>query len=90
MKLIMKLRCILRGLSMWLSCGEYIPHVYKSSYEKAIIISTDTSFRVSKNYIHSDKETVHKNACLIRSKCIYCGKESQSWYSNYNEFMEAQ
>ena len=88
MKLVNKLRCILQGLEMWFRCGEYIPHIFECSYEKAIIISTDTGFRVSTNYIHSDKETVHKDACLIKGKCIYCGKENLGWYANYNEWME--
>jgi len=87
MKIINKLKCVFQGLKMWVRCGEYIPHIYKDTYEKAIIISSDTGFRVSTNFIHSGAETVHKDACLIRSKCIYCGKESLGWYSNYDEWM---
>lgn len=59
--------------------GIWIPHVFKDTYEKAIIIATDHSFRVSQDYQHLPGETVHKDAYLIRSRCIYCGKEELSW-----------
>ncbi len=60
--------------------GIWVPHVYEDvSEEAAVIIATDRGFRVSRDYVHAPGETVYPEATLIRSKCIYCGKEELSW-----------
>lgn len=71
--------CIAKAVRDFFRHGVWIPHVYRDTYEKAIIIATDHNFRVSENYEHTADETVHKDAYLIRSRCIYCGKEDLSW-----------
>lgn len=73
---------------MFLRCGEFSSHIFKDTFEPAIIIATDKNFRVSDTLRHSQEETVHPNACLIKSKCIYCGKEELSWHRNYIEWMK--
>lgn len=78
-RIIGRIRCY--GKAIWdlLTRGIWIPHVFRDEYEKAIIIATDKSFRVSDNYQHTPEEKVYAPATLIRSKCIYCGKEELSW-----------
>ena len=71
--------CTIKAVPFLLSSGEWVPHVFSDTEEPAIIISTDTGFRVSRDLRHGPGETVHKNAVLIRSRCIYCGKEELSW-----------
>lgn len=48
---------------------------------QGIVIAPENSFRVSDNYTHLDSEKVYPKATIIKSKCIYCGKEDISWYS---------
>lgn len=73
--------CYLKAIPFFIKSGVWCPHIYhEESKENAIIISTDNGFRVSNNWLHDDNEMVHKNATLIRSKCIHCGKEELSWY----------
>ncbi len=73
--------CYLKAIPFFLKSGVWCPHVYHDeSKETAIIISNDNGFRVSNNWLHGENERVHKNATLIRSKCIHCGKEELSWY----------
>lgn len=77
---IKRLRCWITAIPFWIKTGEWIPHLYREdSSEKCIIIASDTSFRVSKNYIHNENERVYPNATLIRAKCVHCGKELLSW-----------
>jgi hypothetical protein len=64
---------------------EWVPHIYTCEYEKAIIIATDNSFRVSDNYNHKPNETVYENACLITYTCKECGHKSYAWYHNWDE-----
>lgn len=81
-------RCYARAVLDLLLHWVWIPHVYEEvDYERCIIISTDRSFRVSRSLEHTVGETVHKDACLIRSRCIYCGKEDLSWIPDWTEAM---
>ena len=76
-----KIICWLKAVPFWIKTGEWISHLYKEdSHERCIIISTDNTFRVSKDYIHNENETVHPNATLVRAKCVHCGKELLSWF----------
>jgi len=64
----------------WLRYGISVRHLYREvSREPAIIIATETSFRVSDNYEHGPNEGVYPNACLIKSRCIRCGHEDVGW-----------
>ena len=78
--------CWLKAIPLWLRCGAWVPHIYgESEYEKAIIIATETGFRVSDSLMHESGETVHKDACLIRCRCVNCGREDVSWYHSWDE-----
>lgn len=79
MKYLKQCICFMYAVKDLLIHGIWVPHVFKDTYEKAIIISTDHGFRVSQDYQHVRGELVHKDAYLIRSRCIYCGKEELSW-----------
>lgn len=85
-----KIICWVRAIPLWLRCGEFVPHVYTQEYEKANIIATDHSFRVSEGLQHTADETVYQNACLIRSRCKYCGHEDLSWYHSWEERWKIQ
>ena len=80
-----KVKCY--GTALWslLVHGIWVPHVFRDEYEDAIIIATDKSFRVSDNYEHTQDERVYAPATLIRSKCIYCGKQELSWMQGREE-----
>ena len=73
--------CCIKAIPFFLKSGIWCPHIYKEySKENAIIISTDSSFRVSDSYLHANCETVHPKATLIKNRCICCGKEDWSWF----------
>lgn len=77
-----RLWCCLRAIPYFLRSGIWCPHVYSDTDKsEGIVIASDNSFRVSNNYTHTDAERVYPKATIIRSKCIYCGKEDISWYS---------
>lgn len=82
-----KLLCWIKAIPLWLRTGDFVPHLYESTYEEAIIIATDKGFRVSDNYNHKPNETVYPHAILERCKCVYCGAEDNSWY-NDKEYIE--
>lgn len=87
-QIIGSIRCYAKAVLDLIVHGIWVPHVYnEGDYERCIIISTDRGFRVSKSYEHTAEETVHMDACLIRSKCIYCGKEDLSWMPDWTEAM---
>ncbi len=76
-----RLLCYLKAIPFFIKSGVWCPHVYKDEKrEHTIIIATQNGFRVSKSMNHRIGETVHPNATLIKSKCIYCGKEDLSWF----------
>ena len=76
-----KIICYIKALPFFIKKGIWCPHVYKEyARENAIIISTDNGFRVSNNLLHTNKETVHPKAILIKSKCKCCGNEDWAWY----------
>ena len=77
-----RIKCFLKSIIDFIRYGAYMQHVFVEKEEPAIIISTDTSFRVSDNFQHDSNETVHRNATLIRSTCKYCGYETLSWKDN--------
>lgn len=73
--------CYIKALKEFFRHGIFVPHVYRDiSAKRTIIISTDTGFRVSRDWGHEPRETVHPNAILVTSKCTCCGKESHRWY----------
>ncbi len=77
-----RLICWFKAIPLWLRSGYFVPHLYESTFEDAIIIATENSFRVADNYEHSKEETVYKNAVLVRCKCMDCGHEIQCWYAS--------
>ena len=81
------LRCLINGLISLIKCGEWIPHVYHSTFKPAIIIATRDGFRVAKDYKHAPDETVYPTACLITNRCKYCGKVMYSWHRYYNQWL---
>ena len=80
--MIKRIKCFLNGVIAFIRCGEFIPHLYIEEESPAIIIATDSSFRVSDNFQHERGETVYPNATLIHYKCKYCGYESLAWKNN--------
>ena len=89
MKILATMKCYLKAVGDFFLHGIWVPHVFRNvDYEKCTIISTDHSFRVSASLQHERGETVHQNACLITSRCIYCGKESKMWMSDWNDTMK--
>lgn len=79
MKYLKRFICYMQAARDLFKYGIWIPHVFTDTYERTTIIATDHSFRVSQDYQHAPGETVHKDAYLIRSRCVYCGKEELSW-----------
>lgn len=79
MKFVKRCFCYMQAVRGLLKHGIWVPHVYEDTYEKTIIIATEHGFRVSQDYQHSSAEKVYKDAYLIKSRCIYCGKEDLSW-----------
>ena len=77
-----RLICWFKAIPLWLRSGYFVPHLYESAFEDAIIIATEKGFRVSDNYKHTADETVYPNAVLERCRCIYCGHETQGWYTS--------
>lgn len=76
-----RITCWINALPFFIRTGIWCPHIYKEEkIETAIVISTPDSFRISDNYQHLPNETVHKKATVTTCKCIYCGKESKSWF----------
>lgn len=72
--------CWIKALPLLIKTGVWCPHIYKEeTRSEKIIISTDNSFRVANNYLHTSNETVHPHATLITNKCICCGKTDFSW-----------
>ncbi len=77
-----KLICYLKAIPFFIRSGVWCPHRYKEeSKETGIVIATDNSFRISDNFLHSNKEIVYPKATIIRSKCVHCGNEDISWYN---------
>lgn len=84
-KVIGRIRCLLQGVKDLFVHGVWIPHIFKDAdYERCIIIATPKNFRVSKDLMHTADEKVYPDACLVRSRCIYCGKEDVSWFPDWN------
>lgn len=82
-----RLFCWIKAIPFFVKSGFWCPHIYgETTEEPAIIISTENSFRISNSYEHQPNETVHKNAILMKSKCIYCGKEEICWYEKAKLF----
>ncbi len=80
-----RLLCYIKAIPLWLRSGYFVPHLYESTFEDAIIIATENGFRVADNYEHSKEETVYKNAVLEKCKCIYCGHKTLAWYASKEE-----
>ena len=78
--------CLKLAISHYVKSGTFIQHFYEDIEETpAIIIATETSFRVSDNFQHEPNETVYPNATLIKCRCIRCGHEMVQWKDNDNE-----
>lgn len=87
-KAIARIKCMLQGVKDFVVHGVWTPHIFKDAdYERCIIIATPKSFRVSKDLMHTQEERVFPDACLVRSRCIYCGKEDLSWFPEWNDAM---
>lgn len=82
--------CWLKAIPLWLRTGEFVPHLYESTYEPGIVIATENGFRISDNYTHTPAEVVYKDACIERYKCIYCGHEEIGWYRSFSEKEEME
>lgn len=80
-----RLICWFKAIPLWLRSGYFVPHLYESTFEDAIIIATDHSFRVADNYNHSGDEVVYPHAVLERCKCVFCGHKTLSWYATKEE-----
>ena len=87
---IKRIRCWLKAIPLWFRCGAWAPHLYKCTYEKAIIIATDKSFRVSENVWHDYGETVYEDACLMTCTCQRCGHTQYGWYESWAEYLKAE
>lgn len=85
--MIRKIICWLKAIPFYLRTGLWVQHCYEDTYEKAIIVCTDTKFKASDNFFHTSGERIYPKACLIRSRCIYCGHKDVSWYKDYDEYM---
>ena len=77
-----RLLCYIKAIPLWLRTGYFVPHLYETTTEDAIIIATENSFRVADNYNHSKEETVYPKAVLERYKCVFCGHEELAWYAS--------
>jgi len=90
-----EIKCYLLAIIDWLKCvfthfsfppfSLFVHEFVEQPSRKAIIISTDTSFRVSKGYAHEFGETVHPHATLFTDRCRRCGKERHSWFDGGEE-----
>jgi len=81
-----RILCWIKAIPLLLRCGVWAPHLYGyTTYERAIIVATDKSFRVAKDYKHEPGEKVYPDACLIKSQCVHCKHEDISWYHSWNE-----
>lgn len=78
-KCLMRTICYIRAIKDLIRYGIWILHCYETIEEPAIIVATESSFRVSDNLIHTPNEIVYPNAELITGRCIYCGKKELSW-----------
>lgn len=83
--LIKRIKCYLEAIKTYLKHGVWVPHVYRDTREKAIIVASRDSFRVSDSCWHIPGEQVYLDGCLIRSQCIYCGHKMLSWTRKYTE-----
>lgn len=74
--------CYIKAIPFWLRYGEWIPHVFKedSREDDVIIVSTNNSFRVAKDFSHRPNERIHPKATLITCKCKYCGIKEYEWF----------
>lgn len=82
-KILGKIYCCSKAIKDLIIHHVWIPHVYTQSLSEAIIIATDKSFRISKNYFHNSNERVYPKAGLITYKGIYCGHTEYGWVSNF-------
>ncbi len=80
-----RLRCWIKAIPLWLRTGLFVPHLYESTFEDAIIIASDNGFRVADNYNHSSDEVVYRNAVLERCQCVFCGHKTMAWYESKEE-----
>ena len=80
-----RIKCFTLAVINLFKNGRFVQHFYKEEKEEpAIIIATDTNFRVSHNYQHELHETVYPNATLIHCKCERCGHTMLEWKDNSN------
>ena len=81
-----KFKCWLKAIPHWLLTGNfYVSHENERTYEEAIIISSPRGWRIANNYEHSADETVHPHGCLVKLKCVHCGREDAYWYCSFKE-----
>ena len=81
-----RILCYLKAIPQLVRSGIWCPHTYKEiEKHPSIIITTKNGFRVAKNYMHRENETVYPNATLVKSKCKYCGAIELSWFNGKEE-----
>lgn len=73
------LYCYLQTILDLLETGVYNRHLFRDEFEPSIIVYDDKSFYPSNSYEHNANQQICKDGILIKSKCIYCGKEELSW-----------
>ena len=84
------LQCNVKAIRLFLRTGEWVPHMQAECMcRKVIIIATEKRFRIADGYEHSPGETVYKDACYMKSRCVYCGAEDERWYESWEQGMKA-
>ena len=84
--MIKRMICCLKAIPLLLRSGIWCPHVFEEvERHKGIVIAGETSFRESNDLRHSNTERVYRDATIISSKCIYCGKEDKGWFAGDGE-----
>lgn len=76
-----RIKCFLTAVYYFLKNGVWVQHVY-DDYEilkDKIVIATDSSFRIADSYNHNINEVVYPHADVIKSRCVFCGKETVGW-----------
>lgn len=82
--------CWVKAGPLFLRSGKWVPHM-QAEYmcKKEIIIATEKGFRIADSYEHKPGEIVYKDACYMKSRCIYCGAEDEKWYASWEQGMKA-
>lgn len=75
-----RLKCNIKAIPFFIRSGLFIPHVYEEIMEyRTNVFATESSFRESGDYLHTENEKAHINAIVTVNRCVYCGKELKEW-----------